>query len=99
MSRAPDPDAKVASHYGWAHTMPPAQIEACTHPMPSLNNTDEVDHVIHSTFWDMGKPARSTPKPNPTPKARGHLSACALVAASLVGGYALGSALVVLSNL
>lgn len=99
MSRAPDPDAKAASHYGWTDTMPPEQIEALTHPMPSLHDQDEVDHVIHSTFWDMGKPARSTPKPTPAPKARGHLSACALVAASLAGGYALGSALVVLSNL
>lgn len=97
MSRAPDPDAKAASHYGWEDTMPPAQIEACTHPMPSLNDTDEVDHIIHSTFWDMGKPAR--PTPTPAPKARGHLSACALVAASLVGGYAFGSAMVALSNL
>ena len=97
MSRAPSTDAKETSNYGWTDTMPPDQIEARTHPMPSLHDQDEVDHVIHSTFWDMGKPAR--PTPTPAPKARGHLSALALVAAAMAGGYAFGSALVALSNL
>ena len=99
MSRAPSTDSKETSNYGWTDTMPPEQIEARTHPMPSLHDQDEVDHVIHSTFWDMGKPARSTPTPTPAPKARGHLSAFALVAAAMAGGYAFGSALVALSNL
>jgi hypothetical protein len=99
MSSAPSTDAKETSHYRWTDTIPPDQIEARTHPMPSLHDQDEVDHVIHSTFWDMGTRAMPTPTPRTTPKARGHLSACALAAAAIAGGYAFGSALVALSNL
>ena len=71
MSRAPSTDAKETSHYGWIDTMPPEQIEARTHPMPSLHDQDELDHVIHSTFWDMGKPAKPSSHALPAEQMNG----------------------------
>lgn len=86
--------SRKAGPLGWTDTMPPEQIEARNHPLPNVHDQDEVDHVIHSTFRQMGKPAQAAP----TPKDSIRLSACAKVAACLVGGYAFGCALVALSN-
>ena len=111
MSRAPDPDAKAASHYGWTDTMPPEQIEARAHPTPSLHDQAEVNHVIYSTFGVDADTARSrlsamgrfgishTSQTTPPPRERGQMGVLARLAMSLAAGYAFGCALVALSNL
>lgn len=105
MKHAPPTD-KATSHTGWGTTMPPGRIEALEHPLPSVHDQDEVDHLIHSTFNHWGPmsikvdPAvkRMIQIRRPARRERPHLSACALLAASLACGYAFGLALVELSH-
>lgn len=94
MSEAPL--GQSTHHMVWADTMPPAQIEARTHPMPNLHDQDEVDHVIHSTFRQMGKPKGPEPQAVKPPSWR--MSCCVKLLASLAGGYAFGATIVALSN-
>lgn len=96
---------EVSRPMGWADTMRPEQIEARKHPMPSLHDQDEVDHIIHSTFpSSRTHVTRQEMAPHvytrrPASQASWCTSCCVKLLASLAGGYAFGMALAALSGL
>lgn len=99
-----DPHSEISRPMDWADTMPPEQIEARKHPMPSLHDQDEVDHIIHSTFPPL-REHRTRQEKAPhvyalrqVSQPSWRMSCCAKLLASLAGGYAFGAAIVALSN-
>ena len=96
--------SEISRPMDWADTMSPEQIEARKHPMPSLHDQDEVDHIIHSTFPSLREHrTRQEKAPHvyarrPVSQTSWRMSCCVRLLASLAGGYAFGAAIVALSN-